>query len=309
MSWFSNKHDKPTEPVDPKLKVFTSPSVYAAQKLELSIHYKIFRPAQTSKGLIFFCHGFGAYFDNNMRSIQQFLDEGYAVAAMDHQGHGHSQGNATRVGDFSHYAHDFRYFIEQVVLGGKHADLEGIPQFLVGYSMGGLILLDLISSYKGATPFKGLILVAPLIKFTEDSPLNRTLARVCSGLLPGFGKDYVQAQWLSRTRGVEERFIMDPLTSDGPMRAGLAHQIFTTVDRLFEETTTQYPRMLVLHGTGDKLTNPQGSQDFCDLVNQRQPGTATFRSYEGLYHELWNEPEADEIHSTMLEFLDSHLQD
>ena len=58
-----------------------------------------------------------------------------------------------------------------------------------------------------------------------------------------------------------------------------------------------------MHGTADQLTLPSGSQWLYDTVASKDKG---IRLYEGLYHEIFNEPEASAIYQEVIEWLDQH---
>jgi alpha-beta hydrolase superfamily lysophospholipase len=61
--------------------------------------------------------------------------------------------------------------------------------------------------------------------------------------------------------------------------------------------------LLVMVGTADRLVPPAGS----DMVHQlAQSEDKTIKRYEGLYHEILNEPERDQVAADMADWLDSH---
>jgi lysophospholipase len=61
-----------------------------------------------------------------------------------------------------------------------------------------------------------------------------------------------------------------------------------------------------MHGTGDKLTYPSGSEGFAKLA--RDGGAdVTLKIWDGLHHEIHNEPEQTEVFRTMIDWLDGHV--
>jgi len=62
-----------------------------------------------------------------------------------------------------------------------------------------------------------------------------------------------------------------------------------------------------MHGTADKLTYPSGSEDFARLAGNAG-SDVTLKLWDGLYHELHNEPERAEVFKFMTEWLDKHLR-
>jgi alpha-beta hydrolase superfamily lysophospholipase len=61
-----------------------------------------------------------------------------------------------------------------------------------------------------------------------------------------------------------------------------------------------------MHGTADRITYPGGSADFAGRAGETNRDV-TLRSWDGLYHELHNEPEREEVFRAMVAWLDRHL--
>ena len=60
---------------------------------------------------------------------------------------------------------------------------------------------------------------------------------------------------------------------------------------------------LVLHGGADTLANPEGSR----MVGRLAGGDdVTVKIYDGLYHEIFNEPEQDEVLRDVTTWLEAH---
>jgi len=62
--------------------------------------------------------------------------------------------------------------------------------------------------------------------------------------------------------------------------------------------------LLVLSGTDDKIVNPEGAR----LVD-RLAGSSdkTLKMYDGLYHEVFNEPEKELVLGELSDWLKAHL--
>jgi len=66
-----------------------------------------------------------------------------------------------------------------------------------------------------------------------------------------------------------------------------------------------YP-LLVMHGKADQLTYASGSEDFAKLAGEKNKDV-TLKIWDGLYHEVHNEPEQAEVFKVMIEWLDKHI--
>jgi alpha-beta hydrolase superfamily lysophospholipase len=63
--------------------------------------------------------------------------------------------------------------------------------------------------------------------------------------------------------------------------------------------------LLVIHGSEDALTDPEGSRQ---LVERASSGDKQLKVYDGLYHEVLNEPEKDEVLAEIAHWLDNHVE-
>lgn len=62
--------------------------------------------------------------------------------------------------------------------------------------------------------------------------------------------------------------------------------------------------ILVMHGEEDLLTATAGSVEFCARVVSDDK---TLKLYAGLYHEIFNEPEKEQVLADMSDWLEAHL--
>ena len=109
--------------------------------------------------------------------------------------------------------------------------------------------------------------------------------------------------FLSRDPAVVEAFRNDPLVFHGgfPVRTGA--EILRAASRLQTAAECLTLPLLVLHGTGDIVTDPHGSRL---LVARASSTDKTLRLYPGLYHDLLHEPEREQVLADLLAWLDGH---
>jgi lysophospholipase len=162
------------------------------------------------KGTVCVFSGRGEYIEKYFETIQDLRDRGYAVAAIDWRGQGHSArllDNPFKghVGNFSEYQLDVAAFVDQVVR--PHCPP---PYFALAHSMGAAVMLRV--AHAGAAPFERFVLCAPLIDlpWPRASLPTRGLARLLRAggmgerLIPGGKVDLIKASG----------FPGNPLTSD-----------------------------------------------------------------------------------------------
>ncbi len=115
-------------------------------------------PANTkAKGTIFIFHGYYDHVGLLRHAIQFALEQGYIAVAYDLPGHGLSSGERASIHHFAEYVN-----VLQTCL--KKASSLTAPWFAMGQSTGGAVLLHSLLVERITNPFKGIVLLAPLIK-------------------------------------------------------------------------------------------------------------------------------------------------
>ncbi|MGX1763296.1 serine aminopeptidase domain-containing protein, partial [Streptomyces lydicus] len=96
----------------------------------------------------------------------------------------------------------------------------------------------------------------------------------------------------------------DPLVYRGSLPARTAVEILDTTTLVKQRLGRLTVPLLVLHGTGDAIAAPAGT----DLI-ERGAGSKDLTAirYDGLYHEIFNEPEQDEVLGNVVDWLEAHV--
>jgi acylglycerol lipase len=242
-------------------------------------------------------HGFAEHSGRYESFGSWFGDRGCAVHAYDLQGHGLSAGRRGHVERFDDFLDDLGFFLDGVRL--EHPEL---PRFLVGHSMGGLIVAAF--ARERAPDVAGVVTSgAALALSPKFSPVRRVLARLAGRILPRLSMDAgLDVHGLSRDPEVVRRYLEDPLV-DTTITARLAAEMMDGVERMAVGGVEIPVPMLLLHGADDPLCLPEGSERFfARLPAQRVPGSA-LRIYPDLRHEIFNEPEREKVFTDVLEWM------
>jgi len=140
-----------------------------------------------------------------------------------------------------------------------------------------------------------------------DQKVKVVMAKVLGSLFPAMiiptGLDPVT---ISRNPDVVKNYINDPLVH-GKTSLGLGKTILDAVNLCFTHAKDFSLPLLVMHGKKDTLVYPSGSEDFAKLAGETNKDV-TLKLWEGLYHEIHNEPEQKEVFKVMIEWLDKHLK-
>jgi alpha-beta hydrolase superfamily lysophospholipase len=247
------------------------------------------------RAVVVIAHGAGEHSGRYEHVARRLVDAGYAVYALDHRGHGRSQGRRALVDRLDNAVADVRG-----LLGVARAAHPGLGIFLLGHSMGGAIALAFAIRHQDE--LSGLALSGPVAALEAASPALRLAARALSVLTPGLGVFAVDSSLVSRDPEVVRAYREDPLVFHGKLPARTVAELAAAVERFPAQVPGIRIPLLVMHGTADALAPVAGGT----MVHERA-GSAdrTLHLYEGLYHEILNEPEQERVLSDLVAWLDA----
>jgi len=252
-------------------------------------------PARAAVAVV---HGVTEHGGRYARLADDLGRRGYNVHALDLRGHGQSGGQRVWMRRFDELLDDVETWLVRVA-----AREQGRPLFLFGHSMGGAIVALL--AIRRQPKAKGVVLSAPAVLVAGGVfPVLRRLASVVSRIWPTLRFAHLGHRFISRDPAVVAAFRDDPLVYHGrfPVRAGA--EILAAAKNIQNEAARLTLPLLVLHGTGDYVTDPRGSRL---LVARAGSADKTLRLYSGLYHEILSEPERGQVLADLLAWLDGHL--
>jgi alpha-beta hydrolase superfamily lysophospholipase len=258
------------------------------------IIWRSWLPGAEVRAVVVIAHGFGEHGGRFAHVAQRLAADGDGVYAIDHHGHGRSDGPRGRV-SIDDAAEDLDRLI--VTAAGRHP---GRPVFLLGHSMGGAIALRYAMLHQDR--LAGLILTAPLAQ-VDGRGAVKLLARTIAAVAPGLPLARLDPKLVSRDPEVVQAYIDDPLVYHSPIPAGTVAQMIALVDGLPDELGAITLPTLLMYGTADRLCAPAGSV----MIAQRIGCTdLTVTPYEGLYHEIHNEPEREQVLTQLCGWIAAH---
>jgi alpha-beta hydrolase superfamily lysophospholipase len=217
-----------------------------------------------------------------------------AVHAFDHRGHGRSEGPRGHVGAFSELLDDVAAFLE--IVRREHPD---VPTVLVGHSMGGLVTTALLSERKPDVAC-AVVSGTPLEIPEHVSSLRRRAAGMLRRLAPQMRLSAgLDPEALSRDPSVVRGYLDDPLVFQR-VTVTLATELLEAVTRTAASAIQVQVPMLLLHGEADRLCPVRGSRNFHGQLRGRGH---RLRTYPQLRHEIFNEPEQEQVLEDLLEWL------
>jgi alpha-beta hydrolase superfamily lysophospholipase len=265
----------------------------------VSLYRRSWLPDGPERCVVVLVHGFTEHAGRYEHVAEEFNRRGIAVHAVDLRGHGRSEGKRIWIKSFSQHLADIRAFVAQV-----QKESAGRPVFLLGHSMGGTIAALLATEQNSKV--RGLVLSAPAVRVGADVyPVLRRLAVWVSRVWPGLRLVRLGNRWLSRDPENVERFRNDPLVAHDRIPVRTAAEILSACDRVQRNAGAIDIPLLIAHGTADKLICPKGSEWLCRHAGS---GDKTLIRYEGLYHDLFGEPEKEQVIEDVAKWILSHCE-
>ena len=225
------------------------------------------------------------------------MKSGFAVYALDLRGRGKSDGERYFVERVEDYVDDLKGLIRIA----KQRE-PGLPVFLLGHSAGGVT--SCIYTLENQSELAGFICesfafrvyapdfaLAVLKGLSHVAPHAHVLQAQVRGLLP-------------RSRGrcrrcTTIRCSTTRCSRPRPWRRWCA----PTSGSSATSTALELP-LLILHGTADKATRPDGSQLFYDKAGSKDK---TLKLYEGHYHDLLNDLDREKVMADITGWIDKHI--
>jgi acylglycerol lipase len=255
-------------------------------------------PDDQAKAVIVIAHGLAEHSSRYAHVARYLVQSGYAVYTFDQRGHGQSRGD--RLGYFERFdllSEDLRQYVELA-----QAEQKSGPPFLLGHSMGSL--LALYYAIRHQTALKGLVVSGSLLNASEvANTTTRLLTRVLSAVAPQMGIAVIDSSTISKDQAVVRAYDLDPNNYRGKIRARVGAELMAATAEVLDNLERITLPILILHGGSDRLVPPGSSR-----VVYKRVGSAdkTLKIYDGLYHEIFNEPEKDRVLADVLVWLETH---
>lgn len=242
--------------------------------------------APQAKAIVLIQHGILGY---AMRYVNQYnhmiprlLEHGYSVCAIDARSHGYSWGQRATL-DVADAIEDHKAVRQALVQ-------KGLPIYLFGHSMGGIITAA--SLVQDTSNLAGVILLAPALYTPKFAPWP---LRVVGSALAAVAPNIPIVKLGEMPSDPSKR---DPLmpTLTVPVVSGVT--IYTQAKRATKRYAEVQVPMLFIHSDADKTTDPEGSKRMYRAISSTDKRLLILR---GAGHSPLNEKDYKE--STLLEII------
>lgn len=266
-------------------------SILASDGLELNVwKWEVENPSK----VLCIVHGLGEHGGRYIELAEKVSSAGISVFALDHRGHGESQGKRGHTPSLLQSISD----VEELLKTARHFNNDA-PLVLFGHSMGGNIVANYMHSMN-TNEVSGFILSAPWFRlYAEPTEWKVQLGRLMNGLWPSFPQSNdLQPDLLSRDTIICEDYINDPLVHN-KITPRLYFEITNGGTQGIEKASKIRTPGLVYHGNDDRLIDVEGSRAFADKAVE----VIEWWEIDGAMHEPHNDLVKERVISKVIDWV------
>lgn len=247
------------------------------------------------KALCLLVHGLGEHSGRYGRLAERLTQRGFSLWAIDHRGHGRSGGARGDCRSLESFVEDLDLLVQKA-----RQERPQLQKILIGHSLGGLIAL----AYAVRHPEKiqGVAVSSPALRLAQPPPRAKVLlAHGMARLLPTTPiPNGVDPSVLCRDPQVVASYEKDPW-----VHRTITARCAVALERTMKAASAWAEQLrlpcLILQAGEDRICDPAAAAEF---AARAAASSTRFHRYEGLYHELFNEPERDQVTEDLLRWLE-----
>jgi len=270
----------------------------------LSLYFRGWEPESRPAAVICLVHGLGEHTGRYAHVAEAATEAGYALLGCDLRGHGRSDGPRGHSPTYDAMLDDIDQVLDEAAVRYPER-----PLFLYGHSLGGELVLCYALQRCSRTNRRpprdvvGVIATGPSLRTATPPPgWKVAIGKIAYSLFPTMSmSNGLDRSALCRAPHVVEQYNSDPLVHDR-VSARLGMDILRNGESSLAQAAEFPVPLLLMHGAADRITSPAASQEFARSLD----GKCTLRLWDGLYHEIHNEPEKQEVLGYMIRWMDGH---
>jgi alpha-beta hydrolase superfamily lysophospholipase len=268
--------------------------IKAADGIELFV--RSWRPTPKARGVVAICPGFNSHSGHYVWAAEQLRSAGFAVYAVDLRGRGRSDGERYYVKSFSEYESDLASLVSLA-----RSREPGLPLFLLGHSAGGVISCAYALYHQGDVA--GLICES--FAFRVPAPdFALAVFKGLSHVAPHAHVLKLHNEYFSRDAAWVKTLNEDTLIAHEVQPTLTLAEMVRADEKLEKDFHLIRLPLLILHGTADKVTVPDGSQLFYETAGSKD---RTINLYQGHYHDLLNDTGREKVMTDIVGWMEQRL--
>lgn len=261
------------------------------------IYYRQWEVAEP-KAVLYIVHGLGEHCGRYDAVAKWFNERGVAVYSGDYPGFGRTAGKKGHVDSFEEILAAIRNGWKQMV--NRHPDL---PHLLLGHSLGGLLVTKFLYELGHTETIDGVIISSPAYRPSIEIPAwKKRLAQFLTPIVPGLTiPSGLPAEAICRDVHVVERYKSDPYVHDK-----VSLRFYALMNEVMQEVNTNWEQLPMdipiywMQAGADKLVDPAGTKAYFDKIPPAPH--RKFKMWDGMYHEILNEPEKEQVLNEIWDF-------
>lgn len=250
------------------------------------------------KAIILIVHGFAEHMGRYNYVVDKLVSNNYGVYRFDLRGHGKSKSPLGHLDKFNDFVSDTDQMIDLI-----SSENTAVPIFIIGHSMGGLITA--LYGIEHPEKLKGQIFSgAALNTLPSSKGLNGYLIKMGASILPNIKIKNPINEDLCTVKQVYQDYINDPLILKKASFKFYYEFLVTGIEKLQKDIGLYNLPCLLTHGESDNISPTKNSMDFYNGISSKDKD---YKIYKGLYHEILNELEKDQVLEDMIQWLDKRV--
>jgi len=238
----------------------------------LQLFGQSWQPEDRPRAVICLVHGLGEHSGRYAHVADALNQAGYTLISFDLRGHGKSEGPRGHTPSYEALMKDISSLLEVA-----NKQFPQLSSFLYGNSLGGNLVLNYV--IRRQPKLKGAIVTSPWLRLAFEPPRFKIiLAQITNYIWPSFSqKNGLDTKALSHDPEVVYAYENDSLIHDH-----ISTKMFTG---------------------DDKIISVKASHEFANTKTKN----CTFKIWDGLYHEIHNEPDKEKVFKFLIDWLDKKV--
>ncbi len=250
-----------------------------------------------AKAVVGLIHGWSDHGGRYAEFATRLAENNVAVAALDMRGNGKSPGQRGHISNWAEYRTDCRALVNW--LNETYTQ----PVFLMGHSLGGLVILD-FGIHHPDTPIAGLLVSSPFLTSPNVAQIMKVLGKLFSRILPNVSLNPgADPRTLSRDPSVAEAYLADPLVHQRATPR-LSTEIEAAQTFVLENVAALRHPLMLVYGEDDNLVPPTVNVGMFRRIGSEDK---TRHAYPDGYHELLNDLEKYRVAADILNWIEAHM--
>ena len=252
---------------------------------------------EEAKAVIIIVHGGGEHSGRYQWLKDQWNQNQYHVILGDLPGQGKTNGKRGHIDSFNQY-------IDTVYSWYREAYSYGLPIFILGHSIGGLIVIRTLMEKK--LEVNGVILSSPCLSIVDPpSASKKAIAKAIHTVNPEFlFKSGLNTHLVTRNETIREEYLKDELRV-----RKVSVRWYFEMDKAMNKAihkTDLFPNVpvLLVQSGEDYIVDKYVGKKWFNCIESDEKW---YKEWPGLYHEVFNEPERLTVLQYALNFTNVHI--